>query len=96
MIEYEYSSMLRSLDRDLSTGQVRVYKSVAPRHTMFILSTLELQITARKAKIFIICSNSSLHTGLLIVTNLAREMFRHNKKYNFHNWHLINLFKKIV
>ena len=53
-IEYEYSSMLRSLDRDLSTGQVRVYKSAAPRHTMFILSMLDLQITARKAKIFII------------------------------------------
>ena len=54
MIEYEYSSMLRSLDRDLSTGQVCVYKSAAPRHTMFILSTLDLQITARNAKIFII------------------------------------------
>ena len=40
-IEYEYLSMLRSLDRNLSTGQVRVYKSTAPRHTMFILSTLD-------------------------------------------------------
>ena len=84
-IEYKYSSMLRSLDCNLSTGQVCVYKSAAPRHTMFILSTLDLQITARKAKIFIIWSISSLHTGLLIVTKLAREMLRHNKKYNFHN-----------
>ena len=54
MIQYEYSSMLRSLDRDRSTGQVRVYKSAAPRHTMFTLSKLDRQITARKAKIFII------------------------------------------
>ena len=54
MIEYKYSSMLRSLDRDLSNGQVGVYKSAALRHTMFILSTLDLQITARKVKIFVI------------------------------------------
>ena len=52
-IEHKYSSMLRSPDRDLSTGQVRVYKSAAPRHIMFNLSRLDLLITARKAKIFV-------------------------------------------
>ena len=50
MIEYEYSSMLRSLDRDLSTGQVRVYKSAAPRHIMFILSSLDLDGRTQQAK----------------------------------------------
>ena len=51
MIEYKYSSMLRSLDCDLSTGQVRAtYKSAAPRHTMFILSTLDLDGRTQQAK----------------------------------------------